>query len=174
MPDQPADPPTELEADLGQLRRLARAGLSRDDHHLVVPDRVGDVVAPLADRQIGIGHLGDEQTPSVELLRGERHGPDSLGVAHECPHLVWLAGLSGGRAQSGPAGLEPSDRHPERRARHVVQPDAVEEVNGVRVTAMLAAHAEVQVRAGRPSLAYGDLDEPADPVDVQRLERATA
>ena len=50
----------------------------------------------------------------------------------------------------GPAGLQPGDRHPERRAGHVVQADLVEEVHRVRVAAVLAADAELQVRAGRP------------------------
>ena len=36
----------------GQLRRLARAGLARDDDDLVRVDRVGDVVHPRRDRQL--------------------------------------------------------------------------------------------------------------------------
>ena len=86
VPDQAVDPPPELEADLGQLRGLARAGLAGDDDDLVVADRLGDVVATLADRQIRVGHLGDELTSTVELLRGEGHGSASLGAAHPCAH----------------------------------------------------------------------------------------
>ena len=49
VPDQrPRTPAAELEADLGQLGGLARPGLAGDDHHLVVADGGGDVVAPLA------------------------------------------------------------------------------------------------------------------------------
>ena len=53
----------ELQADLRQLRGLARAGLARDDDDLVVADRGGDVVASLADRELG--RVGD-----LELLGG--------------------------------------------------------------------------------------------------------
>ena len=56
-----ATPATELEADLRQLGGLPRAGLAGDDHDLVVPDRRRDVLAPLADRQLG--RVGD-----LELL----------------------------------------------------------------------------------------------------------
>ncbi|BDZ55790.1 hypothetical protein GCM10025870_28630 [Agromyces marinus] len=43
----------ELEADLRQLRGLARAGRARDDDDLVVADGARDVVASTADRQVG-------------------------------------------------------------------------------------------------------------------------
>src|ERR1700731_4348798 len=43
----------QLEADLGNLGRLARAGLPRDDHYLVFFDRLGDLISALADRQFG-------------------------------------------------------------------------------------------------------------------------
>jgi hypothetical protein len=51
VPDHAADPTAELEADLRDLGGLAGPGLTGDDHHLVVPDGRGDVVAPLGDRQ---------------------------------------------------------------------------------------------------------------------------
>ena len=44
--------PAQRQADLGQLRRLARARLAADDHDLVVADRGGDLVGPLRDRQV--------------------------------------------------------------------------------------------------------------------------
>ena len=43
----------QREADLGQLRGLSGARLPRDDHHLVVADRLGDVVTTGRDRQVG-------------------------------------------------------------------------------------------------------------------------
>ncbi len=43
----------ELEADLGQLRGLARAGRAGDDHDLVVADRARDLVPRRADGQLG-------------------------------------------------------------------------------------------------------------------------
>ena len=46
-PIRPRDAAAELEADLRQLGGLAGAGLAGHDHHLVVADRGGDVVAAL-------------------------------------------------------------------------------------------------------------------------------
>jgi hypothetical protein len=42
----------ELQADLGQLRGLARSGLAANDHDLVRGDRPGDLVPALADREL--------------------------------------------------------------------------------------------------------------------------
>src|SRR5690606_38660496 len=50
--DRALDAPAQLQADLGQLGRLAGAGLPRDDHDLVVADGLGDVAAALGDRQL--------------------------------------------------------------------------------------------------------------------------
>ena len=50
-----ADAAPELEADLRQLRGLARARLAGDDDDLVVADRGEQVVAPRADRQLARG-----------------------------------------------------------------------------------------------------------------------
>ena len=49
--DQPVDAAPELEAQLRQLRALARAGLAGDDDDLVVADRRQQVVAAGRDRQ---------------------------------------------------------------------------------------------------------------------------
>src|SRR5512141_1554704 len=49
------------------------------------------------------------------------------------------------RGEGGAAGLQPGDRHPERRAGHVVEADVVEEVHRRGVAAVLAADPEVQV-----------------------------
>ena len=51
--DRAADAAAELQAELGDLRRLARARLARDDHDLVVADRLQQVLAAPADRQLG-------------------------------------------------------------------------------------------------------------------------
>ncbi len=52
MTDDAARTTPQLQADLRQLRRLARAGFSADDHHLVRGDRACDVLAPGRDRQL--------------------------------------------------------------------------------------------------------------------------
>ena len=52
MPDLAGDAAAKFQADLRQLRGLPRTGLARDDDHLVVADGRGDLVLPLADRQL--------------------------------------------------------------------------------------------------------------------------
>ncbi len=54
VPDGAAHAPPDVEADLGQLGRLAGAGFSGDDHHLMREYRSGDVLAPIGDREVGI------------------------------------------------------------------------------------------------------------------------
>src|SRR5687767_7323749 len=70
-------------------------------------------------------------------------------------------------AECGAARLQPRHGHAEGRAGHVVQPHLVEEVDRVRVAAVLAADAELQVGPGGPAPFDGDLDQPSDARDVQ-------
>ena len=73
VPDEPVDAAAGLEAELRELRALPRAGLARDDDHLVVADRRDDLVAVLADGQrrgIADAALGDD---------GVSHGPPNVG-----------------------------------------------------------------------------------------------
>ena len=49
--DQAGGAAPEFEADFRDLRRLARAGLAADDHHLMRGDQRGDLGTPLIDRQ---------------------------------------------------------------------------------------------------------------------------
>ncbi len=100
VPDHAADAPAQLQADLRDLRRLAGAGLTRDDHDLVVADRLQDLVLLLADRQLlGIRDLGhpaarrgrSRASAFVDLARRSRRarppGPRAYG--------------SGGRLRAG-------------------------------------------------------------------------
>ncbi len=76
VPDQSADPATQLQADLWQLGGLARAGLPGDDDDLVVADRGKQVVLLLADRQgRGIADLGHPGAALLDALAG----PGDLG-----------------------------------------------------------------------------------------------
>ncbi len=68
--DRAADAAAELEADLGQLRGLARAGLAGDDDHLVRAIGLGDLVAPRADGQVGIGDGRDGGLPGADQCLG--------------------------------------------------------------------------------------------------------
>ncbi len=57
--DGPADAAAEVQADLRQLSGLARARRARDDHHLVLVDGLGQLVAVLTDGQVGVGDRRD-------------------------------------------------------------------------------------------------------------------
>ena len=97
VPDQPADAAAELEADLRQLRGLARPGLAGDDDDLVVADRGGDVVLALADRQVG--RVRRPRQPVVPLAHAALRG---VHLAAEPGERDLAVGL-GGR----PDGVEP-------------------------------------------------------------------
>src|SRR4051794_11840154 len=86
-----------------------------------------------------------------------------------CARPVSRAGASATQRRAG--RLQPSHRHPERRAGHVVQPDLVEEVDRVRIPTVLAADAQLEFRAGRATGLGADLHESPDALPVQRLER---
>ena len=72
--DGAADAAAQFEADLRQLGGLARPGLACDDDDLMFGDGAGDLVAPIADRQVGIGDRGDGGLAG----RDERLGRDEL------------------------------------------------------------------------------------------------
>ncbi len=74
--DRAPDAAAELEAHLGELRGLSRAGLAGDDDDLMVPDRRHQLVARLAHRQLGRvaddgggGLALDEAQPRVRDVR---------------------------------------------------------------------------------------------------------
>ena len=73
--------PAELQADLGQLGRLARAGLARDDDHLVVGDDGRDLVFQLADRQLR--RIGDDRDRTAAGLDAGGGGVEFPGEAAE-------------------------------------------------------------------------------------------
>src|SRR5687768_13122690 len=73
-------------------------------------------------------------------------------------------------------GGQAGDRHPERRAAHVVHPGLVAEHHAVRVAAVLPADAHLQVLPGLrlptgPTLLDAHLDQLTYTVHVDRLER---
>src|SRR6266849_358901 len=80
--------------------------------------------------------------------------------------------VRGGAGFHGGLGCcQARDRDPERAARNVVEPDAVAEVDRIRVAAVLAADPHLQLRPRLAALAHGQLHEPADTLFVNRLER---
>src|SRR6185437_14369798 len=108
--------------------------------------------------------------------RSRSYGLRVAGVAFDGSAIQRSLGSAGVTARRAfehrrAAGLQPGDGHPERRARHVVEPDLVEELDAVRITAVLAADTEVDVGASRPALLHGDAHERTDALDVERLER---
>ena len=67
--DRAAHAAPQLQADLGQLRRLARAGLAGDDHDLVIADRGQQVLAPRRHGQrLGVGDGGHRGAPARDPL----------------------------------------------------------------------------------------------------------
>src|SRR5262252_1358878 len=75
--------------------------------------------------------------------------------------------LAEGRLGGGEAG----NRHPERRTRHIVEPDLVAECDRRRIAAVFAANAELGVAARLASTFGGDLDQLADAITIDRHER---
>src|SRR3954454_16387093 len=74
-------------------------------------------------------------------------------------------------AERGLRGGEPRDRHAERRARHVVEPDLVAERDRSRIAAVLAADADLEVLAHLAAPLDADPHQRADDVAVDRDER---
>jgi hypothetical protein len=64
--DAPGEAPPQPQADLGELGRLAGARLPAQDHHLVTPDELGHLGAPLAHRELR------------RILDGRHLGPAAL------------------------------------------------------------------------------------------------
>ena len=93
--DGPPHTTPELEAELGQLRRLARAGLPGHHDDLVILDRRQQVVATRGDRQLRrIGDLGDRRAPS--LHPGPRLAQAAAQTAPGPPRCPDGAGEPGG------------------------------------------------------------------------------
>src|SRR2546423_13412928 len=65
---------------------------------------------------------------------------------------------------------EPGNRDAERRARHVVHPHMVTELDRGGLTAVLAADPHLQVVAAAPAQPHGELDQLAATVLVEHLE----
>ena len=87
-----SSPAAQRQADLRQLRGLARPGLAGDHDHLVVPDGLGDVVTTGRDRQVG----WEVDAHSAAILPGTRcTGPSGLFRSR------WLRRGRGLRRQSG-------------------------------------------------------------------------
>ena len=66
--DQPARAAPEFEAELGQLRRLAGAGLAADDDDLMIGDRLDQLLARLHDRQLA--READRLRPQARAVLG--------------------------------------------------------------------------------------------------------
>src|SRR6185295_626977 len=68
-------------------------------------------------------------------------------------------------------GGETGDRHAERGAGHVVHAHVVAELHRRRLTAVLPANADLEVGPGAPAQPHRELDELADALLVEYLER---
>src|SRR4051812_38589706 len=74
-------------------------------------------------------------------------------------------------SDDGLCGSDTRDRHAERRAGHVIEACHVEELDRLRIAAVLAADAEPELRVGLAPDPGGQPHEPADARLVDRLER---
>ena len=91
MADQTLHATSQLQADLGQLGRLARARLAADDDDLVAPDGLGQIVATLADGQLLV--VGNPGHPGEPLL-GPGDGTLDL-IADRCKAAVGVVRIVG-------------------------------------------------------------------------------
>src|SRR3954470_10651277 len=74
-------------------------------------------------------------------------------------------------AERGLRRRQPRDRHAERRARHVVEPDLMAERDRSGIAAVLAADADLEVLADLAAALDADPHQRADAVAVDRDER---
>src|SRR5687768_17471457 len=80
--------------------------------------------------------------------------------------------LGGARlGQRGLRGGEARDGHAIGRAAHVVEPQLMAELYRIRIAAVLAANAELDVGTGLPAEGDGGLHQLADAGDIERGER---
>ncbi len=95
VPDQALGAPADLEADLGQLGGLPRAGLAGNDDDLVLADGRGDVVLALDHGQVlGIAQLWHRDRPAGPALRpgrrpAARPGPIGAAASGAAPPLLF-------------------------------------------------------------------------------------
>ena len=75
VPDQAVRPSPQFEAQLGQLRALARPGLAGHDDHLVVADRGQQVVVSFGDRQRG---RDVQRAPLAQLIDRRETSSDAF------------------------------------------------------------------------------------------------
>src|SRR6185312_15969915 len=103
------------QAQLGQLRGLARAGLASDHHYLVLADQRDDVVAARADRQGGVqrdARLGRHASPTARRraldVRSEGRELACVGFARKpAPALLQSVEIATGYGLELPAqGLQ--------------------------------------------------------------------
>src|SRR5690349_15937581 len=92
--------------------------------------------------------------------------------------MQFAPGVAGGSVGGAPSvgergvgGGEPGDRDAQRRAADVVEAEPVAEVDAARITAMLAADADVEIGARCAAPVDRDLHEVADAALVERGER---
>jgi hypothetical protein len=89
VPDLTSDSTSQLEAHLGQLRRLPGAGLTSDDDDLVVANRGGDLVSSVADRQLRrIGDPGYARPAGGDSGLRPRERVGDIGQCLGAPSLI--------------------------------------------------------------------------------------
>src|SRR5262249_26165487 len=112
-------------------------------------------------------------TPAARPLRRPRSGwRDPTEAGGSCPRYILLEQpLLGLRGERGLCGRRPRDGGPEWRRADVIEAHLLEEPDRVRIAAVLAADAQLEILLDAAALVYGDLDQLADAARVDRRER---
>ena len=124
-----------------------------------------------------VGHAVDHQQVDEQEREDERQEATQAHPAPRCRRSrlrrppTRSPGFAAATTDDGLRGRQAGDRHPERRARHVVEPGLVEEGDGLGVAAVLTADAELQVLASGTTALRTDPDQLADARLVDGLER---
>src|SRR6516165_640758 len=87
------------------------------------------------------------------------------------PYSARLSSRSAWSCDSGLRGRNARDRQAERRAADVVEAGVVEEADRTGISPVLAADAQLQIRAHAAAALGRDPHELADPVLIDRLKR---
>ena len=72
MADHPGNSAAQFQTNLGDLRRLPRTGLTRNNDNLMLADGLGDFLTPSADGKIRERNDRKRSGPSGKLFGRER------------------------------------------------------------------------------------------------------
>src|SRR5205807_2778972 len=110
------------------------------------PARIADAPSPSSDDRFADDRRAPFTLPGRQGFGG--YMPAGSGWLGQMRSTASSRLAGGGLAERGLRGGEPRDRHPERRARDIVEPDLVAEGDRGGISRVLAADAELEVVFG--------------------------